>query len=167
MTSTVRQFLGRHLWVVGLALWITLTWVVASLLLPQPGPDSERPGAQALLTGGIVGLPFIAAGLFRRPRNMALWGLLSWTVIFLLSTWDGVAHTRDGDIDQTVGIGFGFGAAVGILLMGLELRAWLERRIVAAIRRRPRRWNVTADENGLVVQRRMEKTATDKWPASR
>jgi hypothetical protein len=156
MISTIRRLLGRHLWVVGLAAWITVTWVVASLLPPQPGPDSERPGAQALLVGGIVGFLFIAASLIRRPRNMALWGLTSWSLILILSTWDGVAHTRDGDIDQTVGYGFVFGALVGMPLIGLALGAWLAPRVVAAIRGRPRRWNVSVQGNNLVVKRKQE-----------
>lgn len=166
MISTVRRWIGGHLWVVGIGAWVMLTWLVAALLPPQPGPDSERPAALALLVGGIVGLPFVAASLIRARRNKALQGLFLWGAIVLLSTWDGLAHTTDGDIDQTVGFGLFWGAAVGIPLIALELRAWLQPRVMAALRRRPRRWHLTAGSSGLVLHRRREE-APDKRTATR
>ena len=144
--------LTNHLWLVGLAAWLLVSWITVSLLPADPGPYSERPFAMGLLTGGAFGLLLIAVDLWRHPRRFWLWGLLAWGVILCLSTLDGVQR-RDSDLDQTIGWGFVLGGLIGIPIIVVSALGWVWNRAARAAGRR-RRWRVEVDDGSLKLSRR-------------
>ncbi len=141
------------LWALELVLWIVATAVVANVLPAEPGPYSERPGAKALLIGGVVALSSMIIDLVRHPRRLWLWGLVAWASLFCYGLITAILGT-DSDIDQLMGWAFLGGGLVGLPLIVASIAIWTGKTVRGWIERRPRRWSLALKPDGLEIVRR-------------
>lgn len=143
----------RPLWHAGLALWPLVTSITVSILPPEPGPFSERPGAWALVAGGCCAIPLWVYD-FDRERRVWLGTLIAWGTLSCLSVAGIAASSTDGDMDQQIGWAVG---TPGLIALPVIVVSLLVKAISASGHpwsRRRRRWRVHVKGRSLVVTRR-------------
>lgn len=149
------RLVTRPPWPAGVAVWPLVTSVTASILPPEPGPFSERPGAWALVAGGCCAIPLWVYD-FARNRRVWLGTLVVWGTLSCLSVADLALSSTDADMDQQIGWAVG---APGLIALPVIVVSLLVNAISASGHgwsRRRRRWRAGVDGGWVVVTRRKQ-----------